>query len=906
MDVVLVQCLVEGLPMDISAFDSYADRLVVSTAACSLLVYSIAEEPSFSITLAQTKKGFSKSPAKQLVAVPEANLLLALDEQVSSYDLSTLTQLDSFPSTKGATLIALHPPSSVLISAEHKEKSELSDGFQRFASFDTETIMYNNSLSGKNGLSTPAVTADLIHSVLSRLLAVVIKKRLLIFKTDSSGSIQFSKELALPDRPHIMQWLSATKIAYAHPKRGYFTVSTETNEIIELHKFNTSLFSKISSYAHVRLGIVELPNDRLLLTNGDSGVFVNTDGSPLVERDLEWSGAPSFTTFSTPYVVGLIGNSIEIRSLTTGGIVQNIEFPAAENMGVGGDSLIYTHVTEMIKQIEFLIASNQFNDAQRLIEELEFSSEDEKAKLRASPIDIVNLFPQFSLLEGQNSEIPVTDKVALNGLKDYLIQQRQILSRLRRLHQQRLTPAHHHLPPGTAAAATAASLQNTTAAVASSIFSGSDQGVPDAAPTSAAILSNAEDTVFLSSVVDTTLLKVYLAVNERLVGSLVRVENYCDVEEVEAALKARKKYNELIDFYNGKGLHRKALELLTLMKSVQDMIKYFQKLDINLHVDLFIEFSGPIFERVVDDGMKVFMERYEEGHEFEARYAEHLVGELKSDRPEFHDRLILLYLQYLVEYMSSLDDPPSKTTGGRLFESEERLALSDDREVHFLLMRRKLVEFLQTSQFYRPSRVFPLFPEEGLHEERILLLAKLGRHTESLKIIVETLQNHSLAQRYCEIYHSDSVNASSSNTDNLFITLLSLFLAANSREKLSMDEIITYMVKYGAFIDGPRALYMLPRSTNLQGLTEFFAKTLQRVHQISHAAVLGANTARLEHIQVQQHLIKLQSQFVDVRDDETVCARCGKKIGNSVFATWSSFSLAAAARRDVVHIFCLG
>ncbi|KAJ3004584.1 UNVERIFIED_CONTAM: hypothetical protein HDU68_004993, partial [Siphonaria sp. JEL0065] len=110
----------------------------------------------------------------------------------------------------------------------------------------------------------------------------------------------------------------------------------------------------------------------------------------------------------------------------------------------------------------------------------------------------------------------------------------------------------------------------------------------------ATVLANAEDAVFLSSVVDTTLLKVYLMVNEVLVGSLVRVENYCDLEEAEIALKAKNVKVFL--------LHRKALENLSDPKGITT---YLQKLDINSHVDLFTEYVWPVFEMDVAEGMSL-------------------------------------------------------------------------------------------------------------------------------------------------------------------------------------------------------------------------------------------------------------------------------------------------------------
>ena len=80
-----------------------------------------------------------------------------------------------------------------------------------------------------------------------------------------------------------------------------------------------------------------------------------------------------------------------------------------------------------------------------------------------------------------------------------------------------------------------------------------------------------------AQVIYTALIKVYLVARPVLVGSLCRIENWCDVEEVEELLKEKKvrsrssrsksqltfkKFSDLIDLYQGKKMHKKALAML--------------------------------------------------------------------------------------------------------------------------------------------------------------------------------------------------------------------------------------------------------------------------------------------------------------------------------------------------------
>lgn len=89
-----------------------------------------------------------------------------------------------------------------------------------------------------------------------------------------------------------------------------------------------------------------------------------------------------------------------------------------------------------------------------------------------------------------------------------------------------------------------------------------------------------EQLVRTAQIVYTALLKVYLAIRPVLVGSLCRIQNWCEVEEVEELLLEKKvsyhfavtmygrlivssqRYSDLIDLYQGKRMHEKALDLL--------------------------------------------------------------------------------------------------------------------------------------------------------------------------------------------------------------------------------------------------------------------------------------------------------------------------------------------------------
>ena len=110
---------------------------------------------------------------------------------------------------------------------------------------------------------------------------------------------------------------------------------------------------------------------------------------------------------------------------------------------------------------------------------------------------------------------------------DYLTNQRSVLSKLRENQQieNDAGPSLLSFPEIT-----------TSSSGSNSIWSGSADGYPDGFNMR---FPSLDDTIYLSELVDTTLLKVYLSVNEALVGSLVRIHNFCKIDETERLLSNR-------------------------------------------------------------------------------------------------------------------------------------------------------------------------------------------------------------------------------------------------------------------------------------------------------------------------------------------------------------------------------
>ncbi|OAA55910.1 vacuolar morphogenesis protein [Niveomyces insectorum RCEF 264] len=199
------------------------------------------------------------------------------------------------------------------------------------------------------------------------------------------------------------------------------------------------------------------------------------------------------------------------------------------------------------------------------------------------------------------------------------------------------------------------------------------------------------------TLVDTTMFRVLMLIRPKLASSLFRIPNFCDPAVVNERLLARSRYNELVNFFYGKRLHRQALELLKrfgevtgedrddetrtmtttttmtdeegedtttttttvkvppALRGPQRTIAYLQSLPPDM-IDLVLEFAAWTLRADPARGMEVFLADSENAEtlprdrvvrflagidpRLEMQYLAHVIGELNDLTPEFHNRLI--------------------------------------------------------------------------------------------------------------------------------------------------------------------------------------------------------------------------------------------------------------------------
>ncbi|KAJ1537205.1 Vam6/Vps39-like protein, partial [Nowakowskiella sp. JEL0078] len=686
--------------------------------------------------------------------------------------------------------------------------------------------------------------------------------------------------------------------------------------------------------------MTKLKDNELLLGKDDVSIVLKPDGTLAPKSEITWSGSPSEIVFAPPYLVGLLSQSVEVRSIRSKKAVQSIQLPNAKLISVGPTILVASPTSiwrllplDFEDQIEQLLASCQFTEAQTLIEDLEFPSEDDKAanivrvrgmqahymftyehkyaeaiailqELKGSPLDVINLFPEFNpdLADPSCPFIP-SEKAALLILMDYLTTQRAVLTRLRKEFEEAGFPMPPEFPRKTKRVSLSDRETRSGVSGTDTVWSGL-----------AELQANGEaygeeydtfvEIVYLSRVVDNTLLKVYLTVNDALVGVFLRVVNMCDLEECEELLLQHQKYVEVIDLFRGKGLHRKALQFMVEYVNINErsfknvvlqMVSYLQRLHIE-ELDMILEFADWAIRKNPQIGIKIFTEQFDEipfatrkritefleiiSSDLATEYLVHIIHELHDQEPEFHDRLILNYVAKIVALADSVDSlataiPP-------------KLPGVEDTEI--IILRRMLLAFMDESMAYKISSVFPLFPEEGLYEERCVLLNRLGRHEEALHILVFKLHRPDLAETYCQRHYNLETEAS-----NVFVILLRFFTTLVKTKQMPNEYVIEFMGRNGPNMDVAESLQMVPGEVKLIDLQDFFEKALHNLHRSRNVDEIVKNLLLAERLQVQEKLIFDQAKKVTITEDR-MCSKCLKRIANSVFSWYPDGS--------VVHVYC--
>ncbi|PPQ95740.1 hypothetical protein CVT26_015866, partial [Gymnopilus dilepis] len=411
-----------------------------------------------------------------------------------------------------------------------------------------------------------------------------------------------------------------------------------------------------------------------------------------------------------------------------------------------------------------------------------------------------------------------------------------------------------------------------------------------------------EQLLRFAQIVDTALYKSYLIIRPVLLGSLCRIANWCEVSEVEEDLRARKKFAELRDLYNGKKMHSKALELLKeLSEDETDMedklepsIHYLQKLGPE-YIDLVFRYSRWIFDLDPEMAFQIFtsedvnLPRKPVADYLEtidptlcAKYLEYLIAERNEDSTAFHDRLAELYLSMVETARKRNDESEKLRSFCRKLHSSQ--FAETRKEVY-----DKLLKFIGTDDRFSVDRLYGFVATTDLHEARAILLGRLGRHDQALETYVYRLQDFLKAEEHCKrVYQAGTATA------NVFLTLLRIYLRPTVQTPADLlQPALDLISRHGPRLDAVETLQLLPPLVTTDDIRPFLIEALRA--PVFDTRVIR-NVCKARNDQVARRLVTLQSRRVKVTDSR-ICPQCHKRLGNSVIAVH-------APHGEVTHYNC--
>lgn len=850
------------------------------------------------VDLVKSFKQFSKKPVAQIQAVPELKIIISLcDGLIHVNGLDDLSIFQVIQKTRGATCFAT------------------------------------------NLQTQETLTGELQYML---RLCVVVKKKIILLYWKNKNFHEMDQEFNLQDQPRTVAWCSES--IFVGFKSEYALVKVESNKNDDI-----KTLSATGGKQHeptIRL----LHDDKLTINRDENTYILDQEGDPCLNYSISWSDVPTDIAENCPYLVALLPSSIiEVRTIEPHLFIQRIELAQMTsnyskvkfltNSDRKKGMLIAASINDIFaiaaipidQQKAQMITEKHFELALRLANlnqmkedvgtrdiELQYAHDlfhknsfkealNLFYKLDISPLIVIELFPDLSdevftqadeddtvsVISGNKNESGPNrnSDERITALIDYLIQIRRKIS-------VNAKPVQ-----------ISATMQNVEYSIYSHMKS------PRALER-------------LRQEVDTTLLKCYLKTKNALVASLLRLpDNHCKLQVTEKALLKYHKYNELIILYRSRGLHRKALEQLKIQcqespaSGYEKMVQYLQHLG-KEHLEIICEYARWILKDKLELGLKIFTADLPEceqldrnlvleflrhnAPQMEIPYLEHLIHFWNDKTSFFHTTLLLRYRQriapMLSKYIESLNDQVPAPAGQEPGELGE--------------LRRKLLDFLEISDQYTTQGLPVLLLNEGLCEERAIVVGKLGQHEEALSIFIYVLNNPKRAEEYCQSVYIKKLP----NSKDIFFLLLKLYLhppetfsstqlarkmsASSASQQLNdpqsnqnfTSKIMRLLNEHGDKIDPHKAIAEIPNDFDIIRLKDYLGSTFKRKLQECHEKEMFRQLILSKFYQVQKTWIELQRGNKIVIDDSTSCQVCNKKIGRSAFVRFPNL--------DLVHYSC--
>ncbi|KAJ2058976.1 Vacuolar morphogenesis protein 6, partial [Coemansia sp. S2] len=220
-------------------------------------------------------------------------------------------------------------------------------------------------------------------------------------------------------------------------------------------------------------------------------------------------------------------------------------------------------------------------------------------------------------------------------------------------------------------------------------------------------------------------------------------------------------------------------------------------------------------------------------------------------------------------------------------------------------LRQRLRRFLRTSKRYSPEKTLARLPDDGLLQERALVLSRLGRHEHALGLLVFGVASLTLAEQYCV----DNVDSCA----GVFVLLLKILVepppsdivdneaalirsgdltgadggsppstaaqVEDARQTVHRRFAGHFLSMHHQHIPAADALRLLPPDLSFTSdLLAYLRGQLCALDQATRASDVVRNLRVGEDTQSKRRLHRLQSGFVVISESRT-CPHCLKRIG---------------------------
>ncbi|KAJ5072391.1 cnh domain containing [Anaeramoeba ignava] len=702
---------------------------------------------------------------------------------------------------------------------------------------------------------------------------VAMKKKLITFYW-SGNNIMTSKDITLIDIPKTMEWIQyQVCIGF---KKGYtmFTLNNlECSDLLPGGKSGNPYTAKISE-------------KECLVGRDHISIFYDANLKPTRQHGIVWGDTPLVTTFHQPYLIGVLPEQIEIRTIDSKKLVQKLAYPGIKIIS-NKNNLIYLATTNsiyrmypvpLIEQATILVKQNEYIEALQLCElighdEMEKEQKDEKIReIKTKFAFYLFHTKQFahSMDLFKESECDVRSVISL--FSNFI--QNVIQNPL----QDNPFPVPKLQPD-----------EVEQAILALIDFLTQKRRDPDV---------NEDDL----TLIDTVIVKAYLKTNAALIGSFLRFPNHCDLEEGERILKNNRP-KELIELYASKKKHKQALELLEQEEfakgKIFSIVKYLQYLG-SEDLDLIFRYTDLI--RQVDPEQVLEIFTFEPSNEnprnlpvaqvkeyLSSRtpenvvpYLTHVIYVKKDQTPAFHNDLLLGLLEEVVllnskikmEIKKNPDQPDSN-----LMELKKK----------YFQLRKKMYNFLEDSKFYTPEKMLSRFPQDDLFEEKALLLSRLNQHEKALEIYIHNLDNFEKAEEYCQKYYSQE-----GESEKVYFYLLKQYLAPLKSEP-NIQKSFEILNRYHQKINPEQVFAILPKDLYLLDLYPYIDSVMNEKINSKRTYEITKNLLKAEIMNFNTKLVQAKSRYVRIQEN-TKCCFCDKRIASSAFSVYPN--------GDLVHFGC--